>query len=245
MPSHEWMVELDETHTRFLTDRLTRTQSEPATQPDVLRAVTASGKGGNRPVAVNVAAEAIGLKPGMLLTEATAIAPDLRATPQDAPQEAAHLKRLALWCRRYTPWVAPDAPDCLRLDIAGAAHLFGGEATLLRDIRGRFMRAGFFCRAAIADTPAAAWAMAHHATASLSIVSEGEQHSRLSPLPIRALRIEEDKAAALDRLGLKTIGQLFDLPPQLRARFGAALCARLDQALGIDIEAQTSLCGRR
>jgi protein ImuB len=140
---------------RFLTDRLTRTQSEPATQQDALLAITASGKGGNRLVAVNASAEATGLKPGMLLTEATAIAPELRALPQDAQQEAAHLRRLALWCRRYTPWVAPDAPDSLRLDITGAAHLVGGEAALLRDIRGRFMRAGFSCRAAIAGTPAA------------------------------------------------------------------------------------------
>ena len=46
----------------------------------------------------------------------------------------------------------------------------------------------------------------------------------------------------LERLGLKTIGQLLDVPRgQLRARFGTALPLRLDQALGLEGAAQTSL----
>ena len=254
---------------RFLTDRLTRvaagadaplrafsasTELENSSQPlsgraslqkansDGLLAVIAPGKGGNRLVAVNEAAERAGLRQGMLLTDAMAIAPDLRTASQDAPGEAAHLRRMALWCRRYTPWVAPDGPDGLRLDITGAAQLFGGEAALLRDLRGRFERAGFACRAAIASTPAAAWGMARHDGAALSIIPDGQERQRLSPLPVRALGIEEDKATALDRLGLKTIGQLLGVPRgQLRARFGAALCTRLNQVLGIEREAQTSL----
>jgi protein ImuB len=197
--------------------------------------VTAPGKGGNRLVAVNVAAEAAGLRSGMLLTEATAIAPELRAVPQNAPEEAGHLQCLALWCRRYTPWVATNGDDGLRLDMTGAAHLFGGEAAILRDIRRRFQASGFICRAAIASTPAAARAMARFGRKALSIIPDGEERTRLSTLPVRALRIVEDKAAALDRLGLHTIGQLLDLPrPQLRARFGAPLGTRLDQALGIE-----------
>jgi protein ImuB len=210
--------------------------------PDAPLAVAAAGKGGNRLVAVNAAAERFGLSAGMLLTDATAIAPDLRAVAQDVAAESAQLRRLALWCRRYTPWVAPEPPDGLRLDITGAAHLMGGEAALLRDLRQRFTHAGFACRAAAASTPAGAWAMARHGGGALSIIPEGEERARLSPLPVRALRIEEDKAAALERLGLKTIGHLLPMSRRaLRARFGTALSICLDQAIGLDTEAQTSL----
>ena len=205
-------------------------------------AVTTSGKGGNRLVGVNAHAEQAGLRPGILLTDATAIAPELRALPQNAHEETAHLRRLAMWCRRYTPWAAPDPPDGLRLDITGCAHLFGGEADVLRDIRKRFAEAGFDCRAAIASTPGAAWGMARYAPKPLAITAPGEERARLAPLSVRALRIAPDKAASLERLGIKTIGQLIDLPrPQLRARFGTALGTRLDQAFGIEREALDSL----
>ena len=66
--------------------------------------------------------------------------------------QAEREKRLGLiadWCRRFTPLAASDAPDGLVLDIAGAAHLFGGEAALARAHRGQARpprRAGRPCR---------------------------------------------------------------------------------------------------
>jgi protein ImuB len=227
---------------RFLTDRLSRMSAPMNAPPEAPLAVTASGKGGNRLIAVNGHAEAAGLRPGMLLTEATAIAPELRASVQNARDEDAHLRRLALWCRRYTPWAEPDAPDGIRLDMSGCAHLFGGEAELLGDLRGRFVKAGFACRAAIASTPGAAWGMARFAPRPLSIIPQGEERARLAPLSVRALRIGADRAASLETLGIKIVGQLADLPrQQLRARFGAALCTRLDQVFGLEREALGSL----
>jgi protein ImuB len=227
---------------RFLTDRLSRSDLAMDAPPEALLAVTNPGKGGNRLVAVNLRAEKAGLRAGMLLTDATAIAPELRAVPQDLREEAAHLRRLALWGRRYTPWVAPEEPDGLRLDITGCAHLFGGESALLRGVRDRFEQAGFACRAAIASTPAAAWGMARYGRAGLSIVPEAEERERLAPLPPRALRIAPEKATALGRLGIKSIGQLLALPrSQLRTRFGTEIATRLDQALGYEREALDSL----
>ncbi len=191
---------------------------------------------------VNAAAERASLRVGMLLTDATAVEPGLRAVPQDKQGETTDLKRLALWCRRYSPHVSADGDDGLWIDITGAAHLFGGEETLLRDIAQRFHRAGFACRAAIANTHAAAWGMARFASSPLSIICGGEERPRLSTLPIRALNIPEDKAVVLDRLGLKTIGQIFDIPRStLRSRFGGTVCERLEQALGLAGEGLTSL----
>lgn len=227
---------------RFLTDRLTNAAPGRSVPPESLLAVIAPGKGGNRIVAISAVAEAAGIKPGMLLTDATAILPALSALKQDAKAEAAHLRQLAVWCRRYTPWTAPDGADGLRLDVSGAAHLFGGEAALLRDLRRRFRQAGYACRAALAATPAAAWGLARYGRNGLSILRQGEERQRLSPLPVRALRLDEETAAALDKLGLKTIGHLLKLPrSQLRARFGTALGVQLDRALGVEAEPVASL----
>jgi len=55
----------------------------------------------------------------------------------------------------------------------------------------------------------------------------------LAPLPIEALRLEEDSAALLRRLGLKTVGQLLHAPrSSFTARAGERAMLRLDQALG-------------
>jgi protein ImuB len=48
------------------------------------------------------------------------------------------------------------------LDITGCAHLFGGEAAIVRDIVTRLAAQGFHARAAAADTVGCAWAMARY-----------------------------------------------------------------------------------
>jgi protein ImuB len=60
----------------------------------------------------------------------------------------------------------------------------------------------------------------------------------LAPLPVAALRLEENVAAQLRRLGLKTIGDVAALPrPALRKRFGAGLLLQLGRAFGAEEEA--------
>ena len=47
-----------------------------------------------------------------------------------------------------------------QLDIAGSAHLFKGEAALLQDLQARMLSSRISGKAAVADTPACAWAAA-------------------------------------------------------------------------------------
>jgi protein ImuB len=64
-----------------------------------------------------------------------------------------------------------------------------------------------------------------------------EERDALTPLPLAALRIDPDIAAPLAQAGLKTIGQLLDLPrAPLAARFRQDFVRRIDQALGIEDE---------
>ncbi len=92
---------------------------------------------------------------------------------------------------------------------------------------------GFAARAAVADTPGAAHALARHGPHAIVAVLPGRTREALLPLPVAALRLRPDAEAALDRLGLARVAQLAALArAPLARRFGADTLRRLDQALG-------------
>jgi protein ImuB len=178
------------------------------------------------------AALALGLRPGMAVTQARAQVPGLDIRPADPEGDLASLKSLAiLAARRWSPIVAVCGTDGLFLDLSGTAHLFGGEAAMVRHMRRLLARAGFTAQIAVADTPGAAWAIARfHGN---WICPSGEQAGALAELPTPALRIDEAAVELLKRLGIDRIGQLSALPraPLVR-RFGSATVLQLDRALG-------------
>ncbi len=179
---------------------------------------------------LNGVATARGLRRGMPLADARALCPDLVTRPSDLPREAAFLSALARWMGRYAPWVARDGLNGVMVDLTGSAHLFGGEAALLRDLQTRMVRNGITAQTGIADTGGAAHAIARHGG---GIAAAGGVMEAIGPLPVAALRIDSDTAAALARLGLRTIRDLVLVPrAPLARRFGAGLMLRLDQALG-------------
>ena len=180
---------------------------------------------------VDRVAMARGLWRGMALADARALCPDLATHPADLPGERAFLRALGRWAGRYSPWVACEGADGLVADVTGTAHLFGGEAGLLDDLAARLGRAGITVRLGIADTRGAAHALARHGPGG--IAPAGEVLAAIGALPVAALRIDGPVAAALARLGLKTIRDLTLTPrAPLARRFGAGLMLRLDQALG-------------
>jgi protein ImuB len=193
--------------------------------------------------AVNAEARRLGLSRGQSHADACAIAPELKTAPAEPAAAADALRRLALWAERYSPTVAVDEfqPELegLMLDMTGGAHLFGGEGALLQEIERRLARAGIVARAAMADTPGAAWALARFGQDRLA--GEGRTREALKSLPVQALRLSERALRLLHRLGLKRIGELYPLPRaglarRFRGEEGMELVRRLDQALGIEAE---------
>ena len=186
-------------------------------------------------VAVNAAAERLGLRSGLALAQARAMHPALIALPEDPTADTRVLETFADWCGRYTPLVATDRSDGILLDISGCAHLFGNEQKLRDDLLTRTTGFGFSARAAIASTIGAAWAAAHFD--DIAIMPLGGERELLAPLPLAALRLPQETVAGLARVGLKRIGDIIDLPrPPLAARFGADLLRQLDRALGREYE---------
>jgi protein ImuB len=188
----------------------------------------------------------------------------------DAPAaDLAALELVARWCRRFSPAVAiatvddatrsvrgpdadhPAAPDCLFLDVTGTAGFFGGESMLVRTAVWTLAARGLHARAAIADTPGAAWAAAHHthllvndgATASprsplrrprrWAVVPTGEQAALLARLPLAALRLDAATTTALREVGIDTVGGVLKLSAKsLASRFPATLGLRRAQLTG-------------
>ena len=157
--------------------------------------------------------------------------------PADPDGDAALVQRLARWADRWSPLVEVDG-DGLTLDVSGVAHLFGGEAKLLRDVRKRFAALGLTVRVAIAPTAAAAWALARYSPSSVTPAKAGVHvsanrpppelpndmdaslrwHDELKLLPVSALRLDADTVRTLERLGLKTLGALMEMPRLALAR---------------------------
>jgi protein ImuB len=199
--------------------------------------VVAAGEAtGLRLTAVDARARALGLRPGEPLARARArLNTPLAVHPADPEADAAALDRLCLWAKRYTPSVAAfgeaEGRDGFFLDVAGASHLYGGEAGLMADLARRLGANGLPARLALAGNPGCAFALARHGAGGF--VPTGGEVDALRGLPVLALRIDPEVAAALGRLGLRRIGDLVDAPraPLVR-RFGDTLIRRLDQALG-------------
>ena len=178
-------------------------------------------------------ATTLGLAPGMRLADARARVPGLEARPLTAGADAAALDRLAAWCERYSPWVASDGADAVRLNVTGVAHLFGGEEALAGNLVARLEDFGLTARVAIAPTPGAAWALAHYGEGKIRIVADGGTRAALAALPVAALRLEHAVVADLLHLGLARVEPLGQMPAAaLAARFGPALAAWVDQVLG-------------
>jgi protein ImuB len=172
----------------------------------------------------------------MALADARAMIPSLGVADDDPAADAALLEEIASWAERYTPLVALDGSDGLFLDITGAAHLFGGEAALVADLVARLTAQGFFARAAIADTPGAASAAARFT--DVAVVAQLAVRPRCSHRFPRCSPHRPRDVFAMNRVGLKTIGQIVGAPrAPLAARFPLGLLQRLDQAFGTDEEA--------
>ena len=197
--------------------------------------LTAARQGPRRLVmAVDARAASLGLQAGMAVAHAQALVPDLRIEEAAPAEDAAALGRLAGWClRQFTPLAAACPPDGVWLDVTGCTHLWGGEAGLLDALTARLAEAGIAARAAMADTPGAAHALARHGGTPLTAVASCAARQALAPLPAGALRLPPETVLALRTLGFDTIGQLLAAPrAPLAKRFGATVLKRLDQLTG-------------
>ncbi|HEY0600771.1 DNA polymerase Y family protein [Brevundimonas sp.] len=247
-----WLIDWPISVRRRSLERARRPASppEPADDPrNPFALILKNNRGAAVIHALNPAARRAGLRRGQAQADARAMIPHLLCQPADPDADARALKALACWAERWSPSVSVDPSEGglegLFLDVTGAAHLFGGEAALLRQIRDRLAEAGVPAGVAMAPTPGAAWALARWGEGEegrAPIATEDDVRARLASLPVEALRIADRTLAQARRFGLKRIGDLYPMPRaglarRFRADGGVDLVRRLDQALGYAGEA--------
>jgi protein ImuB len=160
------------------------------------------------------------------------------------------LLEIARWCRRFTPAVAVESggehqrPECLHLDVTATAGFFGGEERLARTAVWTLAARGLHARGAIADTPGAAWAAAHHVDRLAALAGEPAPRGRrrsvvvapgglVDALPATGLRLDGGTLQKLREVGIDSIGGVMRLPRKsLASRFGPLLVRRLAELTG-------------
>ncbi|HJQ81765.1 MAG TPA: DNA polymerase Y family protein [Lacipirellulaceae bacterium] len=221
-------------------------------------ALAASGPRGAQVAVCSSAAVSQGVRVGMPVAEAQALAPQLAVLPHEPSRDRQVLAKLAEACERFTPCVGleeGDEPESLLLDISNLEHLWGSEARLVAQVEKFFKRRGYRVRLAVGETIGLAWALAHFGSMEhgawsreypgsapcqipQSEIRGSTELAEVNPkseidLPVEALRITADTAGLLRELGVETIDQLMLLArEELTSRFGDELLHRLDQLTG-------------
>ena len=174
---------------------------------------------------VSLAAEAFGIHPGMRLGEALARCPRLTLVPPDPAGVADFWERLLVRLESIGAAVEPERPGLVCFDAHGLLRLCGGIEGVLASAR-RALRVP--ARFGVAPSRFSAVAAATRARVRRpAIVSGGRKQARefLASQPVALLRARPalaDLPEALERLGVKTLGELAVLPPAAVAdRFGA------------------------
>ena len=184
----------------------------------------------------NFLAEQEGIFQGMAVADARAIIPGLKVIDDLPGLPAVLLKKIAEWLIRFTPVSAIDQPDGIILDVSGCTHLWGNEKNYLDNITSRLAAFGYTVNAAMTDTIGSAWAIARYSK-NKSIIEPGKQVEFLLDLPVTALRLPEETIDWLNKLGLRKIRNIINMPEAvLFRRFGAGFIKRLKQARGDETE---------
>lgn len=193
-------------------------------------------------------AEAMGIRPGMTLAEAIALAGsgNLRGQAWDPLADRRALEALGYLCQQFSPQVAVDPGQTtamLWMDVTTTASYFGGEEALCHRVAQTLKSLELAFRLVVADTPSATWAIAHYGwddqlgrtlpEGTWRIIPPGQTAEVLRPLPVASLRLEPEVVDLLWQLGIYTLDQLARIPPQeLRCRFGPRLWRRWQEAIG-------------
>lgn len=183
---------------------------------------------------VSLAAEAFGVHPGMRVGEALARCPRLMLVPPDPVGVSDAWERLLVRLESIGAAVEPERPGLVCFDATGLLRLHHGIDGVLKAAR-RALRAP--ARIGIAPSRFAAVAAASRARVRRPEVVGGaaaihvdpararaQTRAYLAPLPVSLLRSRTalaDLPEALERLGIRTLGELAAVPPgALADRFG-------------------------
>ena len=232
---HSWAHPLIACEELWLCIRLSRLplESLPTPAGDGQPLAVIEEQGSSRVVVVcDEQAVARGIKSGLSVGAALALAPDLELLERDGAAELRTLTRLADWSLRFTSRSSIEAPDALLLEIQGSLRLFKGLDALRDRLQGGLARLALTAQLATAPTPLAALWLAR-ADQCIDIETAGALAGSLSKLPLSVLCWPAKVIKPLRNSGIHTLGECLRLPRDgFARRIGAGRLAELDRGLG-------------
>ena len=191
----------------------------------------------NRVVACSPAARSEGVRLGLRRREAQARCPGLVVLAPDPAGEARAFEAVAAAVATLTPRVEVTVPGACAIATRGPSRYLGGDVALaarVTEVVEEVLGDRTPCRVGIADGPFAAELAARTARRRPVVVPPGGSAAFLAPLPVGALG-RPALADLLERLGVRTLGDLAALPPaDVVARFGPEGTVASRLARGLD-----------
>lgn len=176
------------------------------------------------------------LEPGLALTTAHALYPDLQALERQPARETEWLDGLAHWAYQFTPLVVIGADNSLLLEIGSCRQLYRGITPLLDQLRNALQQRGHQCCEGLAHTAKAAWLLARCGN---ELALHNEQldkkslRTQIDNVPVMLLPLDYKKIEALLNMGIDSLGAMRALPlAALGKRFGADSIRYLQQLWG-------------
>jgi protein ImuB len=183
-------------------------------------------------VSCNAAATQAGIRPGMPISAAHALARGLAVHTREAQREHEMLERLATWALQFTPTISLAERATLLAEIGGSLRLFGGLTPLLGQARSGLAELGFDAFSAVASTATGA-ALLARAGLELTLTETEPLRRHLAALAIDLLEQDAATLDALAKIGVRTLGECRRLPREgLARRFGEGLLDEIDRAFG-------------
>ena len=171
--------------------------------------------------ACNDAARSFGVRRGMRRRDAQSRCPELLVLEADPDRDARAFETVLATLEELRPGVAPLRPGLAALHVP--PRYYGGEEETAAVFAERLVEAGVWdCRFGVADELFTAEQAARRADVqACRVIGAGESSGFLRQLPVAVLD-DPDTVGLMHRLGLRSLGQVADLPaPDVRARFGA------------------------
>jgi protein ImuB len=179
---------------------------------------------GNRIGEVSGAAQALGVQRGMLLGEALARAPALELVGEDPLLVAERWERMLCALEGIGAGVEPQRPGLACFEARGLRGMHGGSDDLV--VAAARQALGGPARVGLASTRFCALAAALETRPRRTATVREEPRSFLGPRAVSLLRtrlLTEPLVATLERLGLRTLGEVGRIGAAAMAdRFGAA-----------------------
>ncbi len=188
--------------------------------------------------AASYEARRYGIHSAMPLRTAAGLCAEAVFVPVDSRKYSGVSRQVMAILRRYTPAVEQVSIDEAFLDVAGSEALYGSAVQVARSVRATIRRElDLTASVGVASTKLVAKVASDlKKPDGLVVVTLGTEAAFLAPLPISRLwGVGAKTAVVLAEFGVRTIGDLADLPDDVLARrFGRQGPVLAQRARGID-----------